>query len=303
VIDDSISDESNHAFDTMADYYDRAARELQQYGDRTRWAGESQSLLERERVQFVRQLGPGGPWGESDLKHGLAASFTHLVFGARYLTGMSLLLRGREVLCVPPLTRSLLELSARVAWLLDPRIGIRNRAARAFLNKVDYATRAKATAKSLSHPDLVRFGHDLRRLRKVDLGSRFYPSEVENVDGRLTIRGESLPGFRQSLELMEAVYGVQWNAAGMYDYLSNSAHPTLHTALGNSRIVDDVDSGYLRLNVDSEDALNVLTLARNGVITFTYMWELVAIYMGVDRQDVLDLRIQVPDVHGANSSP
>lgn len=296
VTDVSVSDESAHAFDMMADYYDRVVRGLREYGDRTRWEGSEGSLLERERSRFPKQFGPGGSWDESDLKHALMAAFTHLVFGTRYLTGISILLRAREVLCVPPLTRSVLELAARVAWLLDPAIGIRNRGARSFLNQLDDATRAKITAKSLSNPHLVRFGHEVQRLRKDTLKSRFYPSEVQDRDGKLVICGDSVPGFRQSVELMEAVYGVRWNAAGMYDYLSNSAHPTLHTALGNLRVTDEDQSGYLRLNVDTEDVSNYFTLARNGVINFTYMWEMIAVYMGVDRQDVLDLRLQVPEL-------
>lgn len=280
----------------MADYYQKVVEGLQSFAQQTQWIEGERSQFEWDRTNLTRQFGPDGSWDESDAVHGVSIAWVHLATGARYLTGIATLLRNGEVLCLPPLIRSVFELAGRVTWLLDPRIALRNRAARIFLSRLEDATRAKSAAKSLSHPELVKFGHAVYELRRKFLPAHFYPSEIEDNDGTFTIRGEKTPKFKASLTFFDEVHQGNWNATGLYDFLSNSAHPTVHSALENFQLHTDPNGGAARWRLNLEDAVYPYRLSRSGVLAFIAMWRLMATYLDIDVQPINEIGSSIDEV-------
>jgi hypothetical protein len=168
-----------------------------------------------------------------------------------------------------------------VAWLLDPRVDTRTRAARGILGQIEDARQAKRTAYALHHANASRFGQQLHDLQKRSVPALFYPSELdEPKPGQLVIRGQQVPGLREGVLVNEQVQQNSWNAGGTYDYLSNATHPTLHTALemfGPSSPDSDTTTA-LRL----DNMTYPYRLARNSALSFTDSWSLLAAYSGLE---------------------
>jgi hypothetical protein len=282
----------------MADCCDLIVVELRYWSDQHSWQEGVNSPFGRERDGFRRRFGPGGAWDDADLRRGLVMAFAHLLAATRYLTAISKLLRASEIFALAPLIRSVYELSSRVTWLLDPRLSVRERAARIYLTRLEDATRAKSTGKSLNHPDLVKLGHQVRSMRRSFLTSRFYPSEIADENGILTVCGQKLPGIRAGLVLMDDVYRNGWNSPGIYDYLSDATHPTFYAAFESFDFIRSDEDGRLRWNVNLRDVTFPYRMTRASLLVFLSLWSLLAKYHDIDFPilgDLVDLIDRVPE--------
>jgi len=195
------------------------------------------------------------------------------------------LLRAREVIFpLAPLSRTILETSGHIAWLLDPRPTVRQRAARAFLARVVDVTRGKAAAKALNQPLLNSFGDALHQLRKVDLPQRFYPSEIERTDaGELIIAKQRYPGLSALMPYLDEVHRHDWNSPGMYSWLSNVSHPTPNVLL----VLSAPDGDLARIQIP--DAGYPYRICRAGLLAFLRGWALLYSYVGHDSEPIDNL--------------
>jgi hypothetical protein len=237
-----------------------------------------------------RQFGPVGTdlWDgrDADRAAEIAALFGQLA--AQHLDAIRVLLDAREVIfSLAPLTRSVLEITGHVYWLLDPAIHNRprDRAARVLLARIDDATRRKTAAKYVTHPDLEQMVKRLRHLRREVLPRQFYPSEIENLDGGLRIRGQRVPELGESLRYIEQVTGVDWNTRGMYAYLSNASHPTYHVVRDVYEFDETTGAGAF---VARDGRLPYL-MTRAAIMSFVRCWQLNAKYRGLESDEAGDL--------------
>lgn len=262
--------------DSMADHIVAVARVWDQAVQARLWEPAPDSFCTWERTQLYRKRGPVINWDDESSQHAVWMSMALLTVSAQQLRGMAALLRAREVIFpLAPLCRTIFETSGHIAWLLDPRPTVRERAARAFLARLIDITRGKAAAKELSQPMLNSFGDALHQLRKVDLPKRFYPSEVERTDaGELIIAKQRYPGLSALMPYLDEVHRHDWNSPGMYSWLSNVSHPTPNVLV----VLSARDGDLARVQIP--DAGYPYRICRAGLLAFLRGWGLVDAYLG-----------------------
>lgn len=277
--------------DAMADYYEEVLAYLA-----TRASGDplARSPYSQEARQLARQFGPGGTWSNEDVEMAFTFSMLSMSFSFQFLAGLRALLRSGDVIISPaPLTRAAMENCARVWWLLDPRLhapgGIRKRSARVFLANLDDLTRQKTVALAADLPTAPRMGAAVKEWRTQELKSRFYPSEIVDASGRLTICGERLPGFSDSMKVLEEA-GKSDSASLAYDVLSNASHPTPHV-LASMLTRHDETPGAWQLHLP--DATYPYRLARAAVIHHLNASILIDQYKGAEHNDLDALRRRI----------
>ena len=251
----------------------------------TNWEPTPDSPLAIERDLLLRQYGPGGDWDSSDSQNVLGVGSMFLELAGQHFEGLAALMTARQAIVpVAPVARSLLEACARVAWVLEPLpyqphrkafVNVRQRAARVTAVRLEDLTRAKTVAVSLSHTTAQRRVTAVKELRQEIIPARFWPSEIEDKDGKLTIRGQKLPGFRESAVHFARVHGVDWKAGGLYDYLANASHPTPTTIL---EITVPGELGNRRFEI--ADPTYPCRLMRMSAIALLHTWAMLAQYLG-----------------------
>jgi hypothetical protein len=197
------------------------------------------------------------------------------------------MLRSREVIFAPaPPARAILEIAGHVFWLLDPNVrSVRVRAARSWTSELMDATRAKTAALAVAHPDAPKFGAAVRRLRRESIPEWFFPSEIEHKQGgKIILCKQEHPGIEASLEFISTATGVPWNTSGMYAYLSNASHPTLHVITDSLHVVDGEIKGF-----GHDDVSLPYRITRMAIMCFIRSWQLTAAYYGLDQGEPGDL--------------
>lgn len=240
------------------------------------------SFCAYERAQLRRKRGPALNWDDISSVHAVGMASALLAVSAQQLRGTAALLRAREVIFpLAPLVRSVLETSGHIAWLLDPRPTVRERAARAYIARVVDVTRGKAAAKLLDQPMLNAFGDALHHLRKVELGQRFFPSEIERTpSGELVIAGQRYPGLSSSMRILDEVHRHHWNSPGMYSWLSNVSHPTPNVLV----VLSARDGDLARIQIPG--AGYPYRICRAGLLAFIRGWDLLTSYLGHDGEPI-----------------
>ena len=241
-----------------------------------------------------RKLGPGGAWDGEPAREAGEIALLLIPAAQQHLAGIAGLLREFEVIFpVAPIARALLEHLGRVAWVLDPRINPRERAARTTLVRVDDLTAAKKLAKSFGQTQRVsRLGQRLHQLRKVEIPARFYASEIAaTTSGKLVIAEQAMPGLRESVEGLDDLYDTRWNAGGMYDFLSSATHPNVPFVLQmidksswppkDTRGADDQSGAQADFDFTLSDMTYPTRLVRSVLITFVDVVDLAAQYHGI----------------------
>ena len=241
----------------------------------------------------MKQVGPAGDWDGQDADHAAWISMLLTVAAAQYLDGIASLLSSRDVfLPIAPIVRSVMEIAGRIAWLLDPSVRPRDRAARVNLLRLESLTRGKTTAYSLGHADAYKWGDDLRAFKVEVLPSKFYPSEIDWPGGRLLLREQRLPRFRDTQSIMEEVHDESWRAAGHYDVISDLTHPTFHMILQlmSQGPVDPTDvSSPSEWVFALDDASYPWNLGRNAAVSFLNTWALSSWYIGAPSSEAEQL--------------
>lgn len=281
--------------DGLAVHIDKCLDALDQFGSDTRWEEGEDSPLAYERKRMMKQYGPGGDWEGREARRAgeIASLFGQLT--AQHLEAIRVLLIRREVLfSIAPLTRSILEVAGHVFWLLDPQIhnSPRDRAARVLLSQIDDATRRVTAAKHVKHPHTEEYVRRLQGLRRNDVPTHFYPTEVEDLDGVIRLRKQSVPGLGDGIGYIEKVTGVEMNAKGMYSYLSNATHPTLHIVTDAYRYDQTSGKGQFV----STDARLPYLVTRAAIVCHLRTWQIAAKYFGLDDSVINDLALEVQDL-------
>lgn len=286
----------------MAGYYDDLRTSFVDFTERTQWEAAAGCPQKAELARLTRQYGPDAYWDGSDGRIAVSISSLFLLVIEQYLAGIAVLLRGYEVIFpLAPLVRSTLEIGGRIAWMLDPRICVRDRSARVFLITLENLTRAKTTAISLGETQTAsKRGQDLHTLRKVTLVERYYPSEIKFLNsGELVLREQRLVGLSDGMRYLDDVHQKNDNSRGIYDYLSDASHPTFHTAM---------EMIYEKpVNLDPEDVTPIYTigletviypyrLARAAAVTFLDTWLLLADYLGQEASEAKTIGARIDEL-------
>lgn len=273
--------------DGLADHIDKVLDAFAEFGTRTKWESTEHSPLAYDRWRLLRQYGPTLNWDDEAADYASVNGVLFTSVAGQHLEALRVVLRAREVVFPPAIiARPILEIAGHVFWLLDPNIvSVRDRAARVWLAKLQDATRRKTAALTVKHPDAPKFGGTVRQIRRHEVPSRFYPSELSEGDrGAIRLRDQSHPGLEEALNYISSATGVAWNTSGMYSYLSNASHPTLHV------ITDSLDAtGGEVTGFGLHDVTLPYRISRMAIMCFVRCWQLTAAYHGLDQQEAGDL--------------
>lgn len=255
------------------------------------WVPHPESTLEFVRARLRRKYGPLGSWDGSEAESAGRLATLMLAVSGQHLEGISVLLRSRHVVFpLAPLARSIVESAGRTFWLIDPRLTeSRDLAARVWMMRLDNATRQVTTAKGWmggNENTLEGLVETKKRIRQVEIPKRFYPSEVENDDGVITIRGQHIPGLSGGLKHVAAGMGVEDWYTPMYAFLSDATHPTPYAALetlqpaGNSR--EDLLHKF-----GSADMRREYMIYQAAIHAYQQSWWVTTSYFGLDTAPVV----------------
>ncbi|MEV4266635.1 hypothetical protein [Kribbella sp. NPDC049584] len=277
--------------DSLADHIDKILDRFYDFGVRSNWTETDDSPLVYERRWLSRHYGPDVYWDGSAANYAASSGVLFTAVSGQHLEGLRLLLRAREVIFAPaPPARSILEIAGHVFWLLDPRLqSLRDRAARTFLARLQDGTRRKTAALAVNHPQSPIFGGEVSDFRRRTIPSYFYASEIApGPRGTIKLRGQSYPGLEEALGYIGEASEVPWNTSGMYAYLSNSSHPTLHVITDSLDVVGGKITGF-----GLEDVTLPYRIARMAIMCFVRCWQITAAYHGLDQREAVELGEEV----------
>lgn len=180
---------------------------------------------------------------------------------AHHLGALGALYEQGEVVFAPlPLARTVLELAARVAYVLEPATSTSERAARAVIED-GYASEAMAKAEKRSHGKTTLY-QDLRN-RVAALRT-----EVETVFGSAPVggphewevEGQRFIGPSESIRRFGDIQQAGRVHEGIYDRLSTHAHPSLGALLFFDKDDDGRPTG-IRIQQEETEAIAQNSLA------------------------------------------
>lgn len=152
-----------------------------------------------------------------------------------HLRAMEALIASKRVTVAPwPLVRAELELAGRIAWLLEPELGVRSgtrRVARFYLEAISSFQRARYTAsrtKSGAKPAKAQRDAMIAEARSVFNGLDLDLTSMDKIES-WTIADEEYLNVGAATTLFGRLCFA--NAAGLYDHLSDYAHPSLVSVL------------------------------------------------------------------------
>lgn len=256
-----------------------------------------------DAAYFVaRKYGPGEDWTAELIDRVSGRAYLYLAATEQHIAGLQTLLVHRPyTLALAPLVRSVIEGTARVVWLLDHTLalkdGSRRRVARLLLDEADEAHKTKFVMYEFGHPARARAGDDYRRRRDRIAGpGLFYASEIAvDTGGKVTLCGEQLPGPSETVRLAEKIMHPNGDRtiSGVYSYLSSIAHPSVMSFLDS---VDEYPSALagqseFRMRESPEFAAKLAAMA---IRAFHEAWRLYSAWTGTSR-DELD---EVHEEHG-----
>lgn len=246
-----------------------------------RWTPSATSPLTTFQRELARHYGPEVYWDGAEAERAGQSATLMLAVSGQQLEAIRTLLVARHVIFpIAPLARAVLEATGRTFWLIDPRlVGLRNWAARAWMTQLDNITRQVTTAKSLANQRVVdKLVERKKKIRNTEIPNRFYPSEIEDRNGKLILRKQELPGFGASLKHIAAGMEVTDWQTGMYAYLSDATHPTPYAALETVQLSTNGDPHRF----GSSNLVREYIIIRSAVIAFQQAWILTSAFYGHD---------------------
>src|ERR1700739_619360 len=169
-------------------------------------------------------------------------SYFYLSAAAEHMGGLGALYATAEVAYSPPLLiHAVVEHAARVVWLLDNEIDVRDRLARAYLDELFSCVEYKKTIGRLAGKQSDEYkeaGKTLRGLRKE--AEDAFGEKVVDEAGEHCIRGASMPRLGDcvaSLICRLMADAPIPDARGVYDRVSNLCHPTSYTHVERWKVV------------------------------------------------------------------
>ncbi len=163
---------------------------------------------------------------------------TFLLTASEHLGGLAALYTCRVIIFSPAvLTRTILENCAHAVRVLGEEVDAEHRLARCYLEEFKSAEEARTNAKHMhgeQHASYLAAVVNSDRI-KTQIRGRFPGASVSKLRDGLLLDQE-LPGLKESVKLMYSLAEdaggtiTQDQASGIYGYLSNMTHPTLHPA-------------------------------------------------------------------------
>jgi hypothetical protein len=222
---------------------------------------------------------------------------------SQHLAGLGSLYQAGEVIISPiPLARTVLEIAARVAYILDPNIGSHSRIARAVIEDA-FATQAMRTAaKRINGKDSDLYRSIVDRLGEIrkEVTLFFGTSPTGNAE-QWVINDQTRLSPTDAVEQLGDIHGEGRTFLGLYDRYSTHTH----ASLGSLLLLDRDDQGRpTGLTAKSEDleALAQNTLAAFHVAISRFIryadWRIVEFGAFEDRIETV-----FPDFFAGNASP
>ncbi|PBC35756.1 hypothetical protein CJ178_30240 [Rhodococcus sp. ACPA4] len=259
-----------------------------------RWDPAPESPFEKYRTHLTtKKFGPTGAWNGSEAASAGRLATLMLAVSGHHLEGIRALLSSRQVVFpIAPLARSIVEATGRTLWLIDPRVAnSRDLAARVWMMQLDNATRQIKTTKGWKDADqnaLDTMVKTKKRIRGVEIPTRFYPSEIENNNGEITIRDEQMPGLSGGLKHIAAAMGIEDWHTPMYSFLSDATHPTPYAALATLR--PSADSGDTDLHrFGSRNMHREYMIFQAAVYAYQQSWLITTSYFGLDTDPIMKI--------------
>ena len=187
-----------------------------------------------------------------------------LMEASHHLAAIGTLYKSGDVLFGPlPLTRIVLELSARVAYLLAPAITTQQRAARATIEEA-HSIQHMATAEKRLNGEESKTYEGLR-LRVSDLRDealRVFGPGAEGDPSQWDLVGQTLVRPSEAVKRFGAIQDRGRTFLGIYDRLSTHTHPSM----GSTLFLDRDDRGRITGLTMRRDVLE--TVAQNSLAFF-----------------------------------
>lgn len=250
------------------------------------WVPAPDSPLNGVRALLRRKYGPGGIWSGDEAESAGRLATLMLAVSGQHLEGIQVLLRGRQVVFpLAPLARAIVEATGRTFWLIDPRIAdARDLAARVWMFRLQNATRQATTAKgwAADNQKVIEVLVERKKyIRTISIPRRFFDSEVENDNGKITLRGQQVPGLGAALKLISAGMGIEDAHSPMYAFLSDATHPTPYAALETLQPAGKAGDDDLH-KFGSPNMRREFMIYQSAVHAYQQAWAVTTSYFGLD---------------------
>jgi len=215
-------------------------------------AADSAAQLEHEHLQHD----PPYPSRASSLVP--LTSYFYLSTAAEHMGGLGALYAAEEVAYPPPLLiRAVVEHAARVVWLLDNEIDVRDRLARAYLDELFSRVEYKKTMGRLAGKGSDEYQDAVNELKEIrSEAAELFGEEAVDEQGEHRIRGATRPGLEDCVASLVGKLMADApipDARGVYDFVSNLCHPTRYTHDERWKVVDHEGKQRLASNVGPTD--------------------------------------------------
>ena len=294
---DAADTSSNALLNDCAELCDTARQLFHAHAVRTRWIPTASSPAADQMIAARAHVGPDGRWDDHNIQEVSALCPVYLFGATQHLASIAALLRAGLCQLHPgPSARAVAEWSARVIWLLDPRltydeglaVGTRKRVARVLLDKEHDARLRKDVGYKLDASDRAKWGDEWKAAKnRVRKPSVFRADEISlDKHGDVTLCGEHLAGPGELVVLAGKI--VEYDSAGaQYSYLSSMGHPTIYAVMETVEWYEDENG-----DVQARDAMSlpgIAILATNAVAAFYAGWRLLTIWLGHKETELASL--------------
>jgi hypothetical protein len=153
-----------------------------------------------------------------------------------------------------PLARVVLEMAARVTYILDPSIDHRQRAARATIEEANSLQEMKKAEKRINGAGSDLYGRLRKRAREIAKEAmNVFGSGAEGNPHQWRLEGQKLISPTDAVERFGAIQDRGRAFVGIYDRLSTHSHPGLGSTLFLDRADDGSVDGLTIRGSDLED--------------------------------------------------
>lgn len=153
-----------------------------------------------------------------------------------------------------PLARVVLEIAARVTYILDPSIGHRQRAARATIEEAYSLQELRKAEKRINGAGSDLYGGLRKRMTEIaEEAAGVFGSGAEGNPHQWKLEGQELITPTEAVERFGAIQDRGRTFVGIYDRLSTHSHPGLGSTLFLDRADDGSVNGLTIRGTDLED--------------------------------------------------
>lgn len=231
---------------------------------------------------YLRRAGRPG-WGRVDCVHAGQDAIALIATAVRYASGLkSLAADDNLVLTHWPLIRAVVEHVAHAGWLLDPGITPEQRVARRWMSRLvsHYRSRWFSSTSGRSKSDIRTVKRERDKI-KGELTNRFPGVDVDwsldqDPNGPpWVVEEQTYPGLSQSVRRFNEYTGIH-GIPDLYGLLSLVAHPTLHTVIARSLVIEThEDHTTFSFSANMVETFHLLRLAgmyiyRGGMVVGSY---------------------------------